>query len=68
VSLAVLQDRVAEMASRSRDFAKVEGMIEAAQLGEEEKSALWLLAWSYREPDARTRPRTPAVGDAEPSG
>jgi hypothetical protein len=46
MSLAVLQERVTDMVSGGRDFAEVEGAIEASPVGEEEKSALWLLAWS----------------------
>ena len=55
MGLAVLQRTVAEMVSDGADMADVEDAIEATRLGDEEKSALWLLAWSCqnRERDPR---------------
>ena len=43
------------MVSDGADLADVEDAIEATRLGDEEKSALWLLAWSCenRERDHR---------------
>jgi hypothetical protein len=49
MSLAGLQETVTEMVSDGRALDEVEGTIESARIGEEEKSALWLLAWSYRD-------------------
>jgi hypothetical protein len=46
MALGVLQRQVADMVDEGIDLAEVELAIEATKLGEEEKSALWLLAWS----------------------
>jgi hypothetical protein len=60
MSLAGFQETVAEMVSDGRDLEEVEGTIESARLGEEEKSALWLLAWSYRDRRLSEWERAPA--------
>jgi hypothetical protein len=40
---------------RGERFAHVEGLIDAADLSPDEKSALWLLGWSYVHPSAQRR-------------
>jgi hypothetical protein len=60
MSLAVMQERVTDMVSRGSDFTEVEGAIEAAHVGDDEKSALWLLAWSQAQrTGAGDRPDSP---------
>ena len=63
MGLAVLQRTVAEMVSDGADLVDVEHAIEATRLGEEEKSALWLLAWSCHEPERRVL--APTVAEDE---
>ena len=44
-----LEDRVAGMAQLGVPFEEIEDELEAEHdLSEEEKSALWLIAWSYQ--------------------
>jgi hypothetical protein len=43
------QEEVERMMSAGEPFAAVETMIEEAELGEDEKAALWLFAWSMRD-------------------
>jgi hypothetical protein len=59
MGLAVLQRAVAEMVSDGADLAEVESAIEATKLGDEEKSALWLLAWSQGADDRRAETSLP---------
>jgi len=40
---------------RGERFADVEDVIDATSLSSDEKSALWLLAWSYVHPRAQRR-------------
>ena len=40
---------------RGERLAHVEGLIDATDLSPDEKSALWLLAWSYVHPVAQRR-------------
>lgn len=40
---------------RGERFADVEDVINASELSADEKSALWLLAWSYVHPRAQRR-------------
>jgi hypothetical protein len=40
------RDEVARMISRRRPFGEIEDCIEAMSASDDEKSALWLLAWS----------------------
>jgi hypothetical protein len=42
--------QVEGMISRGTSFARVEAAIEAAEFPPLHKAALWLLAWSLREP------------------
>ena len=43
---------------RGERFADVEALIDATDLSSDEKSALWLLAWSYVHPNAQRREAT----------
>jgi hypothetical protein len=40
---------------RGERFTDVEGVIDASDLSNDEKSAVWLLAWSYVHPRAQRR-------------
>jgi alkylhydroperoxidase family enzyme len=40
---------------RGERFADVEDMVNASDLPDDEKAALWLLAWSYLHPRAQRR-------------
>ena len=42
--------QVMDMMKRGTAFARVEEAIDAARLPDEHKAALWLLAWSHRDP------------------
>ena len=46
---------VARRMRRGERFADVEDVIDASDLTTDEKSALWLLAWSYVHPRAQRR-------------
>ena len=43
-------EQVEGMIRQGTSFARVEDAIDAAQLSQLHKAALWLLAWSLREP------------------
>jgi hypothetical protein len=43
---------------RGERFADVEALIDATDLSSDEKSALWLLGWSYVHPNAQRREAT----------
>jgi hypothetical protein len=43
-------EQVEGMISRGTSFARVEDAIDAAQFSQLHKAALWLLAWSLRDP------------------
>jgi hypothetical protein len=49
-SLGEYQDQVEGMIQAGELFRDVEDIINAADLVEDQKAALWLLAWSAREP------------------
>jgi hypothetical protein len=40
---------------RGERFSDVEGIIDASDLSAQEKSALWLLGWSYVDPTVQRR-------------
>jgi hypothetical protein len=48
-------EEVEGMIDRGTSFASVEDAIDAAQLSQLHKAALWLLAWSLREPAIQRR-------------
>jgi hypothetical protein len=47
--------QVEQRMSHGERFTDVEDLIDASDLSAEEKSALWLLAWSYVHPRAQRR-------------
>jgi hypothetical protein len=48
-------EEVEGMIDRGTSFASVEDAIDAAQFSQLHKAALWLLAWSLREPAIQRR-------------
>ena len=50
-----LQDRVEAMMERGASFSIVEESIDEAYLSRDQKAALWLLAWSLRDPEEQRR-------------
>jgi hypothetical protein len=55
VSLGDYQDRIEGMIDAGERFGIVEDIIIAAALAEDQKAALWLLAWSSRDSWAQRR-------------
>jgi hypothetical protein len=55
VSLGDYQDQVEGMIEAGERFGVVEDTINAAALMEDQKAALWLLAWSSRDLSAQRR-------------
>jgi hypothetical protein len=55
VSLGDYQEQVEGMMQAGELFGVVEDIINAAALGEDQKAALWLLAWSSRDSFAQRR-------------
>lgn len=55
MTLAEAQGQIEMLAELGEPFERVEAAIEQTELSEEEKSALWLLAWSTQERDVRLR-------------
>jgi hypothetical protein len=49
------REEVERMMSAGESFGSVEEMIDEARLTEEEKAALWLLAWSMRDKHVQQR-------------
>jgi hypothetical protein len=43
-------EQVEDMMEQGTAFARVEDAIDAARLSQEHKAALWLFAWSLRDP------------------
>ena len=54
-SLETMKLDVERRMRRGERFADVEDVIDASDLATDEKSALWLLAWSYVHPRAQRR-------------
>ena len=48
-------DEVEDMMEQGTAFARVEDVIDSAQLSADHKAALWLLAWSHRDPARQRR-------------
>lgn len=48
-------DEVEDMMEQGTPFARVEDAIDSAQLSQDDKAALWLLAWSHRDPARQRR-------------
>jgi hypothetical protein len=55
VSLGDYQEQVEGMMQAGELFGVVEDIINASALGEDQKAALWLLAWSSRDSLAQRR-------------
>jgi hypothetical protein len=55
VSLGDYQDQVEGMIEASERFRIVEDTINAMPLSDDQKAALWLLAWSSRDSSAQRR-------------
>jgi hypothetical protein len=54
-SLETMKLDVERRMRRGERFTDVEGVIDASDLSAHEKSALWLLGWSYVHPRAQRR-------------
>jgi hypothetical protein len=54
-TLEVMRLDVERRMRRGERFADVENVIDASDLSSDEKSALWLLGWSYVHPRAQRR-------------
>jgi hypothetical protein len=66
-------EQVEGMVQQGTAFARVEDVIDAAQLSDLHKAALWLLAWSLRKPslqrhEARLMAGAFATNDEKQSG
>ena len=48
MELVHYERRIKRLALLARPFAEIEQEIDGAPLADEQKSALWLLAWSYQ--------------------
>jgi hypothetical protein len=55
MKLADYESRIKRLALFNRPFEDIEDEINAAPLVDEQKAALWLLAWSYQEPRKQRR-------------
>ena len=55
LSLDRADEQVECMIRRGAAFARVECAIDGAQFSQDHKAALWLLAWSFREPAVQRR-------------
>lgn len=49
------REQVEEMMEQGMPFERVEDAIDTAQLSQAHKAALWLLAWSLRDPALQLR-------------
>lgn len=56
--------QVEGMMEQGAAFAAVEDAIDAAQVSNEQKSALWLLAWSLRDPAVQRREARRTLAEA----
>jgi hypothetical protein len=54
-SLEAMRLEIERRMRRGERFADVEALIDATDLSSDEKSALWLLGWSYVHPNAQRR-------------
>ena len=55
MQLASAQTVVEQMVREGRSFRDVEAYVERATLADDQKAALWLLAWVEQEPGAQWR-------------
>jgi hypothetical protein len=65
VTLAEAQSRVERLARAGESFERVEASIESTNLPDDEKSALWLLAWSMQESRVRLRVAKEALASSD---
>ncbi|HEV3230010.1 MAG TPA: hypothetical protein VGY97_11080 [Solirubrobacteraceae bacterium] len=64
---AACRTEIIDLAEAGLELAGLEDLIRAsAQLSEEERSALWLLAWSLRGSDAELQPALVGAGERFP--
>jgi hypothetical protein len=68
VTLAEAQTKIERLAQEGESFERVEASIENTDLPDDEKSALWLLAWSMQEPRVRLRVAKEALASAGQQG
>jgi hypothetical protein len=61
-------EQVEGMVLQGAAFGRVEDVIDAAQLSGRHKAALWLLAWSLREPSLQRREARLLAGAFGPGG
>jgi len=61
-SLEAMRLDVERRMLRGERFTDVEDVIDATSLSSDEKSALWLLAWSYVHPKAQRREANAHIG------
>ena len=64
MKLAEAQTRIEKLARSGEPFERVEAAIDGTDFGEDEKSALWLLAWSHQERRVRVRVAKEALAGA----
>lgn len=55
LSLDKASEQIEGMVQQGTAFARMEEVIDAASLSDPHKAALWLLAWSLREPSLQHR-------------
>jgi hypothetical protein len=58
--------QVEDMMEHGTAFARVEDAIDSAALSEDHKAALWLFAWSHREPTGQRRDARLALAGVGP--
>lgn len=55
MTLTDYEHRIKQLARYGRPFHEIEDIIDTAPLGDEQKAALWLLAFSFTDPVAQRR-------------
>jgi hypothetical protein len=55
MELAVYERRIRRLALLSRPFTEIEDVIDSAPLPDNQKAALWLLAWSHQRTRTQRR-------------
>jgi len=64
IGLADLESRVEGMSRRGKPFGQIETVIERSPASDVQKSALWLIAWTYQEPRVQRRVAKEALAAA----
>ena len=62
ISLSRGSEQVETMMEQGMPFSCVEELIDGARLSRSQKAALWLLAWSLRDPELQRRDARVTVG------